>query len=278
MLFTYTKELADIIVETLATGSFDGATLLSKIQTLKKTTSKETFYRVLRKLLADEVVIKNKRMYLLNSRWLEQVYELSKPRTSRETLGDGREFLTLEDGNQITYNFKNAKSMYNYWAYIFDAVYQAHDHAIPVLIYHSHEWFMYGREEAEKLFYGRFAKTKQLAFVSVGDKTQLTKKVKSDWSNEFIKMNIGFDLGQPKTEYVNIVGNFIFKVSMSNRFAKDMDMFFKTYTEVTKENIGKLMQIVERTEKAKLIFKHSKKEADTWRIKFKKYFVFPKVV
>ncbi len=276
MLFTHTKELADVIVETLAIGSFDGATLLSKIQTLKKTTSKETFYRVLRKLLTDEVVIKNKRMYLLNSRWLEQVYELSKPQAGKEPLGNGREFLVLEDGNQITYNFKNAKSMYNYWAYIFDAVYQAHDHTIPVLIYHSHEWFMYGREEAERLFYGRFTKTKQLAFVSVGDKTQLTKKVKSDWSNEFLKMNVGFDLGQPKTEYINIVGNFIFKVSMSNRFAKDMDVFFKTYTEVTKENIGELMQIVERADKAKLIFKHSKKEADLWKAKFRKYFIFPK--
>jgi DNA-binding PadR family transcriptional regulator len=276
MLFTQKKELEDMIIEVLQKDPMGGSELLEQIQLSKKHTSKETFYRVLRRLLSDDVVIKNKRLYMISSRWLEQLYEFSKKIRGEDSFGNGQEFLSLEDGNQITYNFKNAKSMYNYWAYIYDVVYERHNHKQPILIYHPHEWFIYGRVEAETLFLGRFTKDKQLAFLSIGGKTLLDKNFKKDWANEFLKINIGFDLGQENTDYINVVGDYIFKVSMSSRFAKDIDLFFQIHTDVTQENINELMKLVERTEKAKLVFKHSKKEADKLRMKFKKYFVFPR--
>lgn len=275
MLFSPSQELEDVLVETLGARPVDGATLLLSVRKVLPNTTKETFYRTLRKLLVLEVVIKNKRLYAISSRWLEKLSLWSTEQTEKSFFSKSNAFLSLEEGNWITYNFKNAQSMYNYWAYIYDMVYQKHNHKVPILLYHTHEWFIHGRKESEYLFLNRFKHDKQLAFLSIGSKSALDKEFQKSWSGQFLKINVGFNFSLENTEYINVVGDYIFKVSMSKRFADDLDDFFNIEKTISEENLDKLLKIVKRKEKAKLVFKHSKKEADIWRKKFRKYFVFP---
>lgn len=264
MLFP-TQTIEDYIIVTLRESSLSGPELLQLVQK-EKIISKESFYRIMRKLLRDEVLVKNKTVYNLNTRWLEKLSEFSNK--------NAKSNIALDDGDQITYTFKNAESMYNYWAYLYDSLYKNHDTSIPLLLYHSHQWFIYAREEAEKIFFNRFIKQKQNVFLSIGGNSELEKNFKKEWSDKYLHINTGISYGLEKTLYINVIDDYIFKVYTSKKFADDIDTFFTNTREMDENAKKRLIALTERKDKTKLILKRSKKEAELLIHRYKKDFVF----
>jgi len=73
-----------------------------------------------------------------------------------------------------------------------------------------------------------------------------------------------------------VLDDFIFKVSVSKRFADDIDTFFKSNKEITEQNKKELEFLCNRKDTTKMTLIRSKKEADKWRVRFNKYFYLPK--
>ncbi len=266
--------LEERIVELLNETGAVGPTLLAALTKEYPATAKETFYRILRRLCKEEVVTKRKKTYELNRQWLQRVYRFSKQHV--EASHDGNDVLSLEDGDKITYKFKNPNLMGIYWTHAYNPIFNRHDPKTPILVYHPHEWLIHARTESELFFLSRFADDRKLVFFAVGGASSLDRQFKQRHANNFVQVGTGIAMGLKKTEYINVLGDYVFKVSTSRRFGDDIDMFFKKYSEITPKNRVELERLCTRNDPTKITLMRSKKEADKWRAKFKKYFYVPK--
>jgi hypothetical protein len=268
------KKIEEYIVEFLHSNESLGPTLLTEMQKKDPGISKETYYRVLRKLLLEEVITKKKKTYEINRQWLQRVYRFSKKYI--EPAENTHDIVSLEDGDKITYKFKNPILMGIFWTHAYNPIFNRHNPNDPILIFHPHEWLIHARTESELFFLSRFTDDKKLAFFALGSTSPLDKEFAEKYSSTYIQTGVGLHLGLGKTEYINVVGDFIFKISVSKRFSEDIDSFFKQYKKITPENLAELKKLCDRKDPAKLTLIRSKNEAAKWRVKFNKYFYLPK--
>ena len=273
---TNDKKIEEYIVELLHNKEAYGPTLLSEIQKQNKDISKETFYRVLRSLLKEEVIHKSNKVYQLNRHWLQRIYRFSKKHIETNMATDTDHILSFEEGDKISYKFKNPNLMGIYWAHTYDMIFEQHNPLVPILIYHPHEWLIYTRTESESFFLNRFNEDSKLVLFTIGGNTVLDKIFKKEYASEFIYVNTGISYGIKNTEYINVLGDFIFKVSVSKKFSNDLESFFQRNKEITEENKLELQKLCNRKDTAKMVLSRSTKEAGKWRTKFKKDFYIPK--
>ncbi len=274
MLFGTKNNLENLILMSLQAKPLTGPLLKEKIKETLPHLSKETFYRVLRALLMEEVLVKNKSVYAINHHWMEKLAKFSAG--SGEKSFDSENILSFKDGDRITYHFKNPNLMGVYWAHTYDLVFKVHDPKIPILIYHPHEWLILGRPEAESHFLTRFSRAKKRVHFAIGGTTDLDRAFKKEWGSTHVEIGTGIDLGLSEDTYINVLGDYIFKVTVGSRFAKDIDTFFKTHTTMTDEASNALARLIARDEHTKFAFKRSTKEAALWRSRFGKYFHLPR--
>jgi len=270
------KKMEESIVEILSIGGQTGPTLLGTLQSKEPGISKETFYRVLRKLLKEEVLNKHATIYELNRYWLQKIYRFSKKHIEINQNSDIHNILSFQEGDKLNYTFKNPNLMGIYWAHTYDMIFEQHDPKIPILIFHPHEWLIHTRIESESFFLNRFQDDKKLCLFSIGGNTNLDKVFQKDWQNPHLRINTGISYNLKDREYINVLGDFIFKVTVSRKFSNDLDKFFTTYKEISDQNLDKLKKICTRNDKTKMTLIRSKKNADQWRTKFKKDFYIPK--
>ncbi len=270
------QKTEDVIVESLHRNPLVGPTLLENVRQKDKSLPKETFYRILRELLKQEVVNKSKNTYQLNRHWIQKLYTFSKLTLEKKEATDRDNILSFQDGDKIKYSFKNPNLMGIYWAHTYDMIFDNHDPKVPILIFHPHEWLIHTRFTSESFFLSRPKSEKKLVWFAIGGKTPLDKDFQKNWSNKYIQTGVGINPGFKNTEYVNILGDFIFKISMSKKFSEDLEKFFTKYSIVDENNTGELNNICTKKDSVKMTFTRSKKESDKYRAKFKKYFYIPK--
>ena len=270
------QKTEEFIVELLHNNESVGPTLFKEIQQKDPTVSKETFYRILRRLTNDEVVTKQSRVYQLNRHWLQRIYRFSKKSIETNRGIENGNILSFEEGDKISYKFKNPNLMGIYWAHTYDMVFEKHNPKIPILIYHPHEWLIHSRVDSETFFLNRFPEDKKIVFFAIGGNTNIDKKFKKDWDNTFRQIGTGINLGFKNTEYVNVLGDFIFKISVSKKFSEDLEAFFNRNKEITFQNKTELEYLCNRKDTTKMTLIRSKSQAEKMRIKFSKSFYLPK--
>ncbi len=264
------KKIEEYIVELLHTNEIEGPTLLSELIKKDSSISKETFYRILRKLIEEEVVTKQKKVYTLNRQWLQKVHHFSKKYIDPNE--NTHEIFSLEDGDKITYKFKNPILMGIFWTHAYNPIFNRHDAKTPILVFHPHEWLIHARTESELFFLSRFKDDKKPVFFALGSTSPLDTEFKKIYSDKYRQIGTGINYGLGKTEYINVVGDYTFKVSTSKQFGEDIDLFFKKYAKITPENKLELEKICNRKDSTKITIIRSKKESTKWHAKFKKHF------
>jgi DNA-binding PadR family transcriptional regulator len=118
------KSLEELIIETLHKEAAEGPALLLKLKKKDVSISKETFYRVLRSLLKDEVVSKHAKTYEINRHWLQRIYRFGKKHIESPAVMDSDSILSFKEGDKITYSFKNPNLMGIYWAHTYDMIFE----------------------------------------------------------------------------------------------------------------------------------------------------------
>lgn len=274
MLFAQTDKpkLEEVLIHLISIKGSDGPTLFTKTSHLLPV-SKETFYRALRSLLKGEVLSKHNKVYELNRHWLQRLNRFAQQNITNGYSTDTDHILNFEDGDKITYSFKNPNQMGIYWAHTYDIIFEKHNPNLPILIHHPHEWLIYSRPKAESLFLDRFEYDKKTVFFSLTGTTDIDRKFKRDYSSRFRQIALGINHGLKNTEYINVLGDFIFKITTSKRFAEDIESFYIKYKEITPTNLIELQAICSRRDKVRMTFIRSKREADKFRAKYKKYFI-----
>ncbi|MCA9351160.1 hypothetical protein KC929_00085 [Patescibacteria group bacterium] len=277
MIFGEKTRTEDAVIEALDKQPESGPDLLRVVQEIfKPSLSKQGLYSVLRNLQKSEVITKTKNHYGLNRVWLQKIRKFSERHIHKSESVDEANVLDFEDGDSVTYRFKNPFLMDVTWGHLYDILYEANPTHQVMLNYHPHEWLMLSRPETERYWLNRFKEDKKMLLFTISGNSALDKKFQKDWSSEYVKINIGESYDLKSNQYLSVVGDYIFEITTDPLFEERVNKFFKENDYLDESAQKQIASISKQKYKSKLKLSKNKKKADAWRKKYKKDFYVPK--
>mgnify|MGYP003682213911 CR=1 FL=1 len=228
MIFGNKTRIEEYIIELLDIGSLDGPRILEKLdKEYNQKNTKQAVYKSLRKLRKEEVINKSGSLYILNRVWLQKIKEFSNRHTEEKEHSDILSILHFEDGDSVTYRFKNPFLMDITWGHLYDIVFESNKEKHVMLNHHPHEWIMISRTETESFWLNQINKQKKMMLFTISGNTSLDKKFQKDWLSDYVKINVGESYGLKPNQYLSVVGDYIFEVTTDPKFEERVDQFFK---------------------------------------------------
>jgi hypothetical protein len=269
------QSIEEHIISLLQKESHSGPELLLAIQTKRPGTTKQALYSALRKLRSAEIVITHKMRISLSSIWVTKMAEfftLAKHFYTKTTTTD-EGFLNLEDGDRVTYAFKNPNVTDIFWGHAFDILAEITPITEPVYLYNPHDWFMLARPETEKLLFKKFAQAGKQLLVLAGGTDPLDKYIIKEFDGTIAQYHPTNELIFDKRNYyLNIFDDFIIEAHLDESTAKKIDDFYSTTTEWNPESEAILKKIIANEGKNKLTISRNRKKAEKLKRVFKSYF------
>lgn len=226
----------------------------------------QALYKLLRSLVADEVVIKRANMYALSEEWKERVVDRFEQTHNR---------FELAEGESITFDLASLVHLDQQWKNIVLPLHNAHP-KIPVFFYNPHEIWIHlneSRKQSEYAYYQSFAQNKTHAFALFGGATLHDSAIKKELQNEFLQVAVGVEVFS-QTDYPTIFGDYIITTRISRRLSEEIEKAYRESVTTTELEI-RLQKIGIEKKKVKLIIERDREKAKKLRKKLSKEFFVP---
>lgn len=277
MIFGNKTRIEEHIIELLDKGATEGAQLLIKLQKdYSPTVTKQAMYLALRKLIKEEVINKSSTYYSLNRVWIQKMRAFTERHTDSSSNIDPMNILDFEDGESVTYKFKNPFTLDITWGHLYDILFEDNDTHQVMLNHHPHEWLMLSRTETESFWLNQINKQKKMMLFTISGNTALDSQFQKEWSSDYVKINIGESYTLKPNQYLSVLGDYIFEITTDPKFEERVDRFFKENKTIDDSAKKQIEAISKRKYKSKLKLSKNKKKADAWRKKYKQDFYIPK--
>lgn len=274
----FDSRIAQQIIVALAGGSKNSAALVALVAR-NENCSIQSVYAVLRKLREQSVVLLHKRTLTLNVVWIEEQSELlRKAQATYLENSDSGSFSigTLEEGDRVTYQFKNPVLLDEMWGHAFILLLERTHKDVPVMIYNPHSWFPIVRHASEKTIFQSLFDNGFRAYFSFNGKGELDREI----CKKFIEpighsFSAGVELGFRKGKYVNVLGDYVIEVELDDTVAEEIDKYFTKYQTLEEAVVKELQEIVSKKGLNKLILTRNTKKAQRLRSRLAKDFLIP---
>lgn len=273
MDFTHPKTPEETIISSLSQKSLNGELLLKQTQTIKPGFTKQALYVILRRLLAQEVVVKHGKQYSLSNVWLGKMsnfFSLAQERYGTER--KGADFLMLNDGDKISYNFKDLNETDGFWGHAFDVLAEMMPPTEPIYLYNPHEWFLFARQENELHLFNKLKNDKRQLWLTVGHSDPLDIFAKQYFDGTYLQYHIPEkSLFDKEYYYLNIFGTYIIEAYADIDTAIQIDQFYKSTPEWN-DTVKKQLQSIVTNGKTKLTISKNERKAKKLKKMMGEYF------
>jgi hypothetical protein len=277
MLFTEKRNIEEFIIELLNKAPLQGPLILESIQNQYGKFTKQGVYKVLRNLIDHEVVQKIDGKYHLNRYWLQKIYSFAKNHIEHSSSTDFAHVLNFEDGDNIVYRFKNPYLLDAVWLSLYDILYEHQNNNQVIIDHHPHEWMIIARPETEQYWLKRFDEDRKTVLLNISGNTILDKKFKKDWESKYRRINTGISYGLSDNQYLAILGDYVFEITLDKKFSGQIGEIFKTNENLTNDVLDIILSLSKRRFSSKLKLSKNKKKANIWRKRFEKDFHIPRI-
>lgn len=272
MLLSTKPDIKETIISLLAKGSIDSIELQKEIMFKRKIT-KQGFYKALRELVQDEVVVKNKQLVALSNLWVNKLQSFITQ--VDEQYKQSSEFIALQEGENITYHFKTLESLDLFWMHQFFLIAKQFPKE-PTLFYNSHEFWSLFRNKEQILLYSWIRGQKRKTYFVIGGTSTLDKETTSHISSYGLDIYYEENTGLKKNYYFTVIGEYIIATILDMNTTNAINALYKKYSKWTEETQNELTYILSRLKRSKVIIERNKKKSEQLRKKLMKYFVFYK--
>jgi len=268
----FASPLQEEILHILSQGPVEGMDLLKQI-TIKPPVTKQGLYKILRKLLYNEVVIKEGNFFSLNKVWIYHLNDFIEE--SKKKFGISLPFLDTNLTDRKIITFKNAEALNIYWGHLFLVLGKKFSDK-PFFFFNHHSWFIYGHPHLETYLYKTSLKKSQKIMITLGSNTSIAKKFKSDFMKSNIQITIDEKFPVPKTNHLCIIGDYFIVTKYDSKTMTQIDSLFTNAISFGETEIKKLHKILSTCKKPKIIITKNNKKANVWKRRFAKNFVIKK--
>lgn len=237
------------------------------------------FYKVIRKMLDDRILLKDGQLISLDSFWISKVVEFSKniERTYSPTSPTSTNIL-LEEGESRTFEFENIISMDNLWSHGLNLVrqyYVNHEHANKNAYSQNYfSVFQIARTESENVNVQYFESSNMQWYMASGSDTFLnhlpTKLLEEENYHQFV-----FDFEKylvenkdktiEKNYWVTVIGDFIFEVRFPKYVFELIEKIYQDTQNISEFNADKISSLFLEPGKANLTVSRDKKRSELIR-------------
>ena len=244
------------------------------------------FYKVIKKMLDDRILLKEGRTISLDSFWIGKVVEFAKTieETYLKTDANTANIL-LDEGESKTYEFENILSMDNLWAHGLNLArfyYSQHEHSDKNAYSRNYfAVFHIARAESESSTLQYFESSQMQWYMASGSKSFLntlpTKIVENENYHHFL-----FDFEKYKQEHpaqqleknywVTVIGDFIFEAHFPNYVFELLEKIYLDTQNISQFNADKISQLFLEPGKTTLKISRNKKRAELIREDIKKLY------
>jgi hypothetical protein len=261
MLLANPKSLEDFIVEKLTLGDSEAKQLLASHNSAGQTVTLQAVYKALKKLCAEDVLLKHKNMYSLNNVWRNGILDL---------LQQGATFPRLQPGESIAYSFKSLAQLDAYWKHIQES--DIGDVAITYFFCpHQYWWFVPGRRESETHFYAQFAEKKRNAVLLLGGTTAVDKQMRGIISNPYVQVHIEPEKGFRVTDNLTVKNDLIVQTRLPRTVSIQINEIFER--NLSMEETGALLgKLFSKKIPVKIRMERNARKAEKLKKQIGKYF------
>lgn len=265
MIYSKQKYLEDFIIERLAIGESRVEVLYIEYSQLYKSVTKQAIYKALRKLCADEIVIKHKDTFSINNIWKKRVVNL---------LENSNRFPSLKEGESISYSFKSFKQLDEYWKHIQQG---SSEKAKTTYFFcpHQYWWFVPGRRESEINFYKLFEQNKEYAVLLLGGRSKTDMEMKKLLSSDFIQVHPEESHGLKMTDSLTIKNDLIIRTRLSLAASAIINNIFNLNLQY-QETEKLLEKFFKKSIAVRILIERNQKKAEKLRKQIGKYFFIKK--
>lgn len=233
------------------------------------------FYKVIRKMLDDRILLKDGQLISLDSFWIGKVIEFSRNIERTYSLaGPTSANILLEEGESRTFEFENVFSMDNLWSHGMNLArqyYSNHDHDDRNAYSRNYfSVFHIARTESESTNLQYFESSKMEWFMASGSNTFLNhlpaKLIEEENYHQFV-----FDYEAyvakhenkkiEKNYWVTVIGDFIFEAQFPKYIFELLEKIYEETQSIAEFNANKISSLFQEPGKALLIISHDKKRA-----------------
>jgi hypothetical protein len=271
---TNPKTIEESLIAHLAKKGATGEELLGIARTHKSTFTKQALYHTLRQLTEQEIVVKHGKQFSLSQLWITRMSDFFAIAGKQYGVDEraGNDFLSLSDGDKISYSFKSPVEADRFWAHAFTVLVEMLAKKEPLYIYNPHEWFFFARKESEEFLFKELQANNQKVWLICGGATELDRHTAKYFDGSVLQFYMtSEEIFEARNYYLNIFGTYIIEARIDEDIAKKVDDFYSAHTTVTSKTAQLLTELLTQG-KTTITITRSKKKADKLKKVFNPYF------
>lgn len=223
MLLGTKKTLHDNIAEALLSESMDVSQIQGYLDNKKIPATVQGIYKTLRELISEDVVVKQKKVYLINSIWRNKLGSIVSQRPPFQ----------LSPGEYTIYRFNKLEHLDMFWKHTITDI-QNEFGGFPIFHGDPHNfwYFLPGRQESEVQYYQSFSETKTHVFSLIGGTTPFDKNLKQNYSHDYQQYHFDNNYHFNRRDHLSVIGPYIITTRVSVTLARVTDRLYETcFTE-----------------------------------------------
>lgn len=268
MLLGTRKTLYDHIMELLLEKETNVPDISTCLERLEVKATIQGIYKALRELIAEDIVVKQKKLYSINSVWRSKASNLLREQYR----------FKLSPGEEVAYRFNKIAHLDAFWKHTLNDI-QKEIGTYPTFAFLPHQfwYFIEGRTESEIEYEEAFSKEKIFYFSVIGADTLLDRNIKTTLENKFHQISLQSKSSFSRRDHVSVMKDYVITTRISKHLAQEIDKLY----DIEKDLVSfteKLHTLLKRPDVIQMIVVHNQKKALALRRTLSKTFYIPKEI
>lgn len=182
--------------------------------------SLQATYNALKKLVSQEVVLKNRTIYSLNYVWLKRLNQFSQ--AQKQPLS----FEEMSEGDKYIYHFNDLNKAGAFWMHIHQVLMDTMETNGVVVLYSSNEWTSVIRKNADIEWAAMASNNTRLSLFAIGQKNAHNILYKKEHGSGNLQINIGKSYGFHSGYYLNVFNDYVVELVLPQSVADKINKIF----------------------------------------------------
>lgn len=210
--------------------------------------SLQGWYKVIKRLMIEGVVVKEKKRYSLNVAWIIDILKFSEALKATYINKTPQTIIHLptKEKESIFFKFSDLLSMNTFWAHLLTYIASKEPQHKKLYAYNPHFWFYLAHDEIEKQYNRSMKEFDVKTYMVIGSTNFLDR-----WNVRFFdpQSTLTHLCSEPlfynKKKYINYIGGFLIEITIPKEVAQSIDDIFNTVhslSDISKLELIKLFQ------------------------------------
>lgn len=232
--------------------------------TTKVEISLPNFYKIVSRLVADQILIRENGKISLHARWIIELGALAE-KLRNAYLESDSEDTVLKEGENTTYTASSLEELDGVWGDVMLAVNREYGPEESTYVYQAHPYYALGMKETETAFFRQVLSVSPVYFLT-GNSGFLDRLGMSAYEEIGIPAFADETTVFPQEGYcVTVIGDYIFEVIYPPVISEYFRLFFDTVTDTKGFNPELFRKIFAIRSRCKLTLRRSAKNAQKVR-------------